>query len=201
MSHASGFRQARTTPAVQPAPRRSWIDGVVSRTGDHPAITASDGTVVSFAYRTLRRFGGPKIQLNVGDQVGFMLAKAPPRHGMMKASQVRLKRPISGGLPHEHAGVHQPKTITVESDDVSPESPESMQPPSSSEGFQPPSPHAYCFTDSYLQGYADPSQGFADLALAPVEGAPAGTRWAHDPYSWHSSMRFAGAGSTGGSSW
>eukprot|EP01062_Namystynia_karyoxenos_P065219 TRINITY_DN585_c0_g1_i1.p2 TRINITY_DN585_c0_g1~~TRINITY_DN585_c0_g1_i1.p2 ORF type:complete len:218 (+),score=55.35 TRINITY_DN585_c0_g1_i1:84-656(+) len=134
-----------------------WLSGVVSSIGDIPTITTPTGNVVRFAFRSLKRFGGPKVMLAVGDEVHYLLGKGRRYQNSFqdRATQVRVKH--SSAPRRSHSGSHQ--SVGTDVTPTGSDSPRSL---------------------GYTASTESPTQG---QAVFP----PLSTHWVHDPYSWEAS--------------
>eukprot|EP01062_Namystynia_karyoxenos_P074707 TRINITY_DN71672_c0_g1_i1.p1 TRINITY_DN71672_c0_g1~~TRINITY_DN71672_c0_g1_i1.p1 ORF type:complete len:207 (+),score=17.64 TRINITY_DN71672_c0_g1_i1:86-622(+) len=163
MAPGAGALYPRSSRRHHHGRRRTWMDGVVSSVGEHPTLTTADGEVVRFAYRCLKRFGGGKVTLRVGDELGFMLQKQTQPGALRKASQVFVKRQVSE--PTSPSGRSQSTT----SESSAPAGSNSPEDPSGG-----PSPRTSPGTE----------RGTSDSL--PTQQS---STWVHDPYSWLRSTR------------
>eukprot|EP01062_Namystynia_karyoxenos_P055550 TRINITY_DN464_c0_g2_i1.p1 TRINITY_DN464_c0_g2~~TRINITY_DN464_c0_g2_i1.p1 ORF type:complete len:193 (+),score=28.68 TRINITY_DN464_c0_g2_i1:78-656(+) len=162
---ASPVGSAAQSSAAAP---HQWLDGVISGVGDAPTVTDPQGRVHRFAYRALKRFGGPKVRLSVGDRVQFVRSykRGKSAGNVIKVTQMRPCFPeecLPFGDESERSSIVDQATSACTSELAA------------SVGCSPP-PSSLPESSS--------STPLASSLPAAREPSADGSCWAHDPYSW-----------------
>eukprot|EP01062_Namystynia_karyoxenos_P055549 TRINITY_DN464_c0_g1_i1.p1 TRINITY_DN464_c0_g1~~TRINITY_DN464_c0_g1_i1.p1 ORF type:complete len:201 (+),score=30.83 TRINITY_DN464_c0_g1_i1:81-683(+) len=154
-----------TAAPSSPAPQRNrcrsekWQNGVISSVGDAPTVTNTLGQEFRFAYRAIKRFGGPRVRLSVGDRVQFLCCNRAGSD-LPKVTQVWVVNP----------GMCIPFSASPASENGTASS--SRTPSSESAG-----------SPGYLT--INPSAQDSVSATTPSQESPGSSvRWTHNPYSW-----------------
>jgi len=149
---------------------RKWRPGFVDAVGESPMIRAECGTLVRFAYRTVKRMGQPKRVVHVGDRVEFVPHLVCEPGALPKAVHVRLIE-----LPEEPLPPSKFDNAFTLSKSLQPMY---MQPTQGWISF--PSARSASNTSDDVS-----SIGETDSSSASVATSCSLTEWRrHDPYSW-----------------